>query len=87
MKKAIIIGAGIGGLAASIRLRSKGYQVVLYESNSYPGGKLTEIGDDNYRFDAGPSLFTVPEKVDEILSLFPEIETNFQYERLDEVCR
>ena len=87
MKKAIIIGAGIGGLAASIRLRSKGYQVVVYESNSYPGGKLTEIGDNNYRFDAGPSLFTVPEKVDEILSLFPEIETNFQYERLDEVCR
>lgn len=87
MKKAIVIGAGIGGLAASIRLRSKGYQVVVYESNSYPGGKLTEIGNDIYRFDAGPSLFTMPEKVDEILNLFPEFHTEFQYKKLDEVCR
>ena len=63
MKKAIVIGAGIGGLAASIRLQAKGYQVLVFESNSYPGGKLTQIGNEEYRFDAGPYLFTMPEKL------------------------
>ena len=47
MSKAIVIGAGIGGIAASIRLAIKGYQVDVYEKNSYPGGKLSafSLGD------------------------------------------
>ncbi len=87
MKKAIVIGAGIGGLASAIRLQSKGFQVTVFESNSYPGGKLTEIGNKDYRFDAGPSLFTMPEKVDELLNLPGSNKPIFKYERLDEVCR
>ena len=39
MKKAIIIGSGIGGIALSIRLSRLGYKVKVFESNSYPGGK------------------------------------------------
>ena len=42
MKKAIIIGAGVAGLAASIRLALKGYKPHVFEINSYPGGKLSE---------------------------------------------
>jgi len=86
VKKAAIIGAGIGGIATAIRLQTKGYDVHVFESNSYPGGKLTEIGSDGFRFDAGPSLFTMPEKVDELLQL-PGVQVNLEYERLDEVCR
>ncbi len=87
MKKAIVIGAGIGGLATAIRLQSKGYQVDVFESNTYVGGKLTQIGNQDFRFDAGPSLFTMPEKVDELLKLPGSAKPEFSYERLDEVCR
>jgi phytoene desaturase len=87
LKKAIVIGAGIGGIASAIRLQAKGYQVSVYESNSYPGGKLTQIHSENYRFDAGPSLFTMPEKVNELLSIEGESPMVFEYQRLKEVCR
>lgn len=87
MKKAIIIGAGIGGLASSIRLKSKGYHVSVFEANAYPGGKLTEISGNGFRFDAGPSLFTMPEKVEEVLSVINGIDVDFEYDQLDEVCR
>ena len=87
MKKAIVIGAGIGGLAAAIRLQVKGYQVSVFEANNYPGGKLTQIGNEDYRFDAGPSLFTMPEKVNELLNIQGGNYPVFEYKRLDEICR
>jgi phytoene desaturase len=61
--KAIIIGSGIAGLASAIRLQAMGISVTVLEANSYPGGKLTSIELGHYRFDAGPSLFTMPELV------------------------
>ena len=55
MKKRIgIIGSGISGLSASIRLSNMGYQVEVFEANGYPGGKLTSFKLGDYRFDAGP---------------------------------
>jgi phytoene dehydrogenase-like protein len=60
-QKAVIIGAGIAGIVTAIRLAVKGYVVEVYEANSYPGGKLAEIEQHGYRFDAGPSLFTMPQ--------------------------
>ena len=69
MSKALIIGAGIAGIATAIRLAVKGYDVHIFEANSYPGGKLSEIEHDGYRFDAGPSLFTMPQYVDELFEL------------------
>ncbi|MGB3466982.1 MAG: FAD-dependent oxidoreductase [Cyclobacteriaceae bacterium] len=64
--KIAVIGAGIGGIATAIRLSLKGYEVTVFEANPYPGGKLSEFVTDEYRFDAGPSLFTMPEYVDEL---------------------
>ena len=52
-KKVVVIGAGIGGLATAIRLSVKGYSVEVFESNSYVGGKLSQIESKNFRFDAG----------------------------------
>ena len=43
MKKAIVVGAGIAGLATSIRLVKKGYSVKVFEQNNYPGGKLSSF--------------------------------------------
>ena len=82
-----IIGAGIAGIAASIRLAVRGHQVTVFEANDYPGGKLTEIQLGDYRFDAGPSLFTLPELVDELFTLAGESPQHaFQYSQLEEVC-
>jgi diapolycopene oxygenase len=87
-KKAIIIGSGIAGIATSIRLRIKGYEVLVLEANSYPGGKLTEIRQGGYRFDAGPSLFTMPHYVDELFVLAGKNpRKHFNYIRANESCR
>lgn len=87
MKKAIVIGAGIGGLASAVRLAVKGYQVDVFEANSYPGGKLSQFEKNGFRFDAGPSLFTMPELVNELFTLAGKNpKEHFEYSRLNEVC-
>lgn len=87
MKKAIVIGSGIAGISAAIRLKHKGYQVDVYESNSYPGGKLSAFQIGKYRFDAGPSLFTMPHFVDELFQLFGENPRDFfSYKRKEIAC-
>ncbi len=86
--KAKIVGAGIGGIATAIRLAKKGYVVEVYEQNSYPGGKLTAFDQNGFRFDAGPSLFTLPELVDDLIALQKEgADIEFPYSKLDESCR
>ena len=69
MKKAIIIGAGIGGISTGIRLAVKGFKVDVIEASDSPGGKLSEFHLKNYRFDFGPSLFTLPNLVDELFEI------------------
>lgn len=86
MATAAVIGAGIGGLAAALRLRHKGYEVTVFEKNDYAGGKLHAIEQDGYRFDLGPSLFTLPELVTELHELFPNISSDFEFEALGIAC-
>ncbi|GAB3328588.1 phytoene desaturase family protein [Larkinella ripae] len=87
-KTAAIIGAGIAGIAAAIRLAVKGYRVDVFEANSYPGGKLSGFEQAGFRFDAGPSLFTMPQLVDELFQLAGRHPGDyFTYSRLDETCR
>ena len=91
--KAAIIGAGIAGIASSIRLAVAGYKVDVFEANAYPGGKLSTFAHTTsdggvYRFDAGPSLFTMPELVDDLFSLAGRNPADyFEYIRLQETCR
>jgi len=86
-KKAIIIGAGVGGMATAIRLRLLGYNVQVFEKNEYPGGKLTHFETNGFRFDAGPSLFTGPELIEELFTLAKEpIAPYFTYEKLEVAC-
>lgn len=85
--KIAIIGAGIAGLASAARMAIRGHEVEVFEANSYPGGKLSQFELQGYRFDAGPSLFTMPQYVDELFveaGLKPA--EHFRYQRLPIVC-
>ncbi|MEN9347452.1 MAG: hypothetical protein RLZZ77_963 [Bacteroidota bacterium] len=87
-KKVVVIGAGIAGLAAAVRLRCKGMEVEVYEAAAAPGGKLSELRLGNYRFDRGPSLFTLPHLVEELFDLAGEnVKEHFSYQQLYTVCR
>ncbi|RNI32353.1 phytoene desaturase [Rufibacter immobilis] len=84
MAKAVVIGSGIGGIAAAVRLAVKGYSVTVLEANATFGGKMTQFSlPGGYRFDAGPSLFTLPQLVDDLFSLAGRNPTDyFRYQRL-----
>ncbi len=85
--KIAIIGAGIAGIAASIRMAVKGHDIDVFEANHYPGGKLSAFDQGGYRFDAGPSLFTMPQYVDELFRLAGKNPNDFfVYDTLDLVC-
>lgn len=84
---AIVVGSGIAGIASAIRLQQKGYKVTVYEKNGYPGGKLSTFKLGNYRFDAGPSLFTMPSFVDELFQLAGKDPRNyFNYVKHNKSC-
>jgi phytoene desaturase len=87
-EKAVIIGAGIGGMAAAIRLAVKGYDTHLFDMNPEPGGKIGELAMNGCRFDTGPSLFTLPSLVDELFTLAGENpRDHFRYLPLQTSCR
>jgi phytoene dehydrogenase-like protein len=56
----VVIGAGMGGLAAATRLAKAGFKVRVFEAGPQPGGKCRTINIDGYSFDTGPSLLTLP---------------------------
>ena len=58
-RSAIVIGAGIGGLACAIRLRLRGYDVLVLEKNERVGGKMYVHEADGFRWDTGPSVVTM----------------------------
>jgi phytoene desaturase len=83
-----IVGAGVSGIASAIRMASKGYKVTVFEGNSFPGGKLSSETNKGYRFDMGPSVFTMPQYVDELFQLTgKDPRQYFNYTKLDPVYR
>jgi phytoene desaturase len=66
MKKIIVIGAGLAGLSAAVRLQKLGYQVHLYEKQETPGGKMSQIQKGGFTFDVGPTIVMMPEIYREI---------------------
>lgn len=86
--KIAVIGSGIGGLATACRLASKGHEVTVFEKNASPGGKISEINMAGYRFDTGPSLFTLPELVEELYTAAGEtVPSTFAYKKLEVLCK
>ena len=64
--EAIVIGAGLGGLAAAMRLGAKGYRVTVIDRLDMPGGRGSSISQGGYRFDLGPTIVTVPQVLREL---------------------
>jgi phytoene desaturase len=64
--RVVVVGGGVGGLVAAIRLQAAGHHVTLFERNQTVGGKLATEVRDGYGFDLGPSLLTWPEVFDDV---------------------
>jgi phytoene desaturase len=69
---AIVIGAGIGGIATAGRLAKNGFDVTVFEKNATPGGRCNQIVRDGHRFDIGPTLFLMPEICEETFASLGE---------------
>jgi phytoene desaturase len=61
MDSAIVIGAGVGGIATAARLAQAGYDVTVFEKTSRPGGRASIVQQKGFTFDTGPSLFLMPD--------------------------
>lgn len=67
--RAAVIGSGFGGIAAAIRLQAAGVSTVLIEAHDQPGGRARVFRDKGFTFDAGPTVVTAPECLDELFQL------------------
>lgn len=87
-KNVMVIGAGLGGIAVAIRLAIRGFKVTVCESSQGPGGKLSNFSLGPYRFDLGPSLFTLPENVTSLFKLAGKDPADyFSYHPVSHICR
>ena len=69
-KKIIVIGSGLGGLAASLRLKAKGYDVTLVEKHPDLGGRARVFKKGDFTYDGGPTVITAPYLFEELFNLF-----------------
>ena len=76
-KKIIIIGSGFGGLAASLRLKAKGYDVTLVEKHPDLGGRARVFKKDDFIYDGGPTVITAPYLFEELFNLFNKKISNY----------
>ena len=68
----VIVGAGLGGLSAALRLAGAGRKVTVVERESVPGGRNGLLQRDGYSFDTGPSVLTMPSLIQDALSCVGE---------------
>jgi len=88
MPTAIVIGAGIGGLAAAGRLARAGYKVTVVEKGAAPGGRASQLRQGDHIFDAGPTLFLMPQVFrDTYAALGERMEDHLDLTRLDPTYR
>lgn len=69
MDPVVVIGTGVGGLASAIRLRAKGFPVVVLEALPDAGGRARVFKQDGFSFDAGPTVITAPYLFEELFTL------------------
>ncbi len=87
-KKVAVIGGGLGGLAAALRLRVLGFEVDLFEKNYSIGGKANQIVQEGFRFDSGPSLLTMPFVLEELFHFSGEkLENYISLKKLEVLCK
>ena len=67
--RVVVVGAGVGGIAAAIRLAGAGHAVTVLERSLHIGGKLAGHSADGFTWETGPSLLTLPEVFDELCAM------------------
>jgi phytoene desaturase len=88
LKKVLVIGAGLGGLATAIRLAQTGHAVEVWEKNAEAGGKVKQLRVDGFSWDMGPSLLTMPYVLRELFAVANEcLEDHLDLVQLDSACR
>ena len=73
IKRVVVIGSGFGGIAAALRLKSKGHEVTLIEKQNDLGGRARVFKKAGYTYDAGPTVITAPHLIYELFDLFKKI--------------
>ena len=67
--KVIVVGAGVGGLSAAMRLAHQGFEVEVLEKNAGPGGRCGQLAVDGFKFDVGPTIVLMPEVFEETFAV------------------
>ena len=84
MKSVVVIGAGLGGLAAALRLARAGFDVTVVEKQPHPGGRSSVIQEAGFRVDMGPTILVMKDAFDETYrALGHTIDERLDFVRLD----
>jgi phytoene desaturase len=87
-KRVAVIGSGLGGLSSALLLSKEGFDVKVFEMNEKPGGKANSFHKNNFRFDTGPSLITMPFVLEDLFhSAGYRITDHLKLKRLDVICK
>lgn len=90
MARVVVVGAGVGGLAAAVRLAALGHRVTVLEQAERVGGKLGLLEQDGFRFDTGPSLLTMPFALEETFAASGRdglLADHLELVRVEPICR
>jgi diapolycopene oxygenase len=83
-ERVVVIGGGLGGLAAACTLAARGYAVTLCDKNAWVGGKAAILEEGGYRFDMGPTILTIPRVLERIFAeAGRDLESGLDLVRLD----
>ncbi len=86
--RVVVVGAGLGGLSAALRLAGAGREVTVVERESVPGGRAGLLEDAGYRFDTGPTVLTMPDLLADAFDCVGEaMEDHLALTPLDPVYR
>ena len=86
--RVVVIGAGLGGLGAAMRLQGAGHDVTVVEARERPGGRAYQLRDAGYTWDTGPSLVTMPWVLEETFAAAGmDLQDHVQLDRLDPFYR
>ena len=80
--KVVVVGAGIGGLASALQLAHQGYEVEVFETHDFPGGKMRTVNSPAGPVDAGPTVFTLKHIFDSLFrAIGEEIEDHLSFKK------
>jgi phytoene desaturase len=87
-RSAVVIGAGLGGLAVALRLQGQGWDVTVVEQRPAPGGRASRLRTDGFTWDTGPSLITMPWVLEETFAAGGlDLHAEVRMRRLDPLYR